>query len=295
MNQHATFNTVSTSSLASRSMIVSLKIRQWSGRKLDRSVTSEVNDSKHASSDAGRYNKALMPSEAMIGITKAVTAIRTLYMDSSLPWIDKGGRIMANEGYLNFTQKVNAAIYEFEIAVSEFLGNYDYHVAQAQARLGDMFDITEFPTVDELRDKFSVKVNVMPVPDKDDFRVDMSEAQAAMIRADIEKCVQDATAAAIRDVYKRVVEVSQMMVDRLNAYKGNKGDRMYDSLVGNVRDLIETLPALNITGDPALTQLAKDLEPLVEYEVDTLKKNPGVRADVAAEAQAIVDRMSSFI
>jgi len=131
--------------------------------------------------------------------------------------------------------------------------------------------------------------------------VSMSEAQAAHIRADIERQVSDATTAAVKDIYRRVADVTERMVDRLNAYKpaSKKGERsegvFRDSLVENVRDLIAILPALNITGDPALTAMAAKLQPLAEWDAAVLREDAGKRKDVAATAEQILAQVSDFL
>lgn len=266
-----------SSVLASRAMIVSLSISQWSGRRLDREVTDEVNQQHNAASDAGRYNKLLLPKEALAGIVAVVSETRTDFLKRTLPWMDNGSRIMAADAYLAHMSWIRSQTNKFEREVDEFIQKYPGYVADAQKRLNGMFKDNDYPDAAELRAKFGVQCKVLPVPASDDFRVNMSEAQADLIRADIEEQVQDATKAAVRNIYERVAEVTGRMVERLNAYKpagrpGEKSEGVFrDSLVGNVRDLINILPALNITGDPYLADMASKLAPLAEHDASTLR------------------------
>ena len=296
-----TQNITASGTLASRAMIVSLSISQWSGRRLDREITDEVNSSHNAAADAGRYNKLLLPKEALDPIVKVVSETRTEFLKRTLPWIDNGGRIMAADAYMRHLSWINGQARKFNAAVDEFIAKYPGYVNAAAVRLNGMFKAEDYPSADELRRKFAMDCKVLPVPSADDFRVAMSEAQAAQIKADIEAQVTEATTIAVKDVYRRVAEVSGRMVDRLNAYKpaSKKGERsegvFRDSLVENVRDLIDILPALNITGDPALTAMADKLKPLAEWDASTLRDDPAKRRDVAAEAQAIFDQVSDFL
>lgn len=84
-----------SATLSTRAMLVSLSISQWSGRRLDREITDEVNQSHNAASDAGRYNKLLLPKEALGGIVSVVSETRTDFLKRTLPWMDNGSRIMA--------------------------------------------------------------------------------------------------------------------------------------------------------------------------------------------------------
>lgn len=290
-----------SSVLASRAMIVSLSISQWSGRRLDRQVTDEVNQQHNAAADAGRYNKLLLPKEALAKIVSIVGETRTDFLKRTLPWMDNGSRIMSADGYLAHASWIRSQTAKYDRAVDEFIAAYPAYVTDACQRLGSMFNPEDYPDAERLRGKFAVECKVMPVPSSDDFRVDMSDAQAERIRADIEQQVADATSAAVKDVYRRVADVTGRMVERLNAYKpaARPGDRaegiFRDSLVENVRDLIGILPALNIVGDPELAAMADKLRPLAEHDASELRDDPAVRKSVAAEAQAILDSVEGFL
>jgi len=291
----------SSSVLATRAMVVSLSISQWSGRRLDREITDEVNSQHNAAADAGRYNKLLLPKEALDPIVKVVSETRTEFLKRTLPWIDNGGRIMAADAYLAHMAWIRAQRSKFDAAVDEFIRDYPGYVQAARVRLNGMFKDEDYPTADQLRGKFAMECTVLPVPTSDDFRVTMSEAQAAHIRADIERQVSEATTTAVKDVYRRIANVTERMVDRLNAYKpaARKGERSEGiftfTLVENVRDLIAILPALNITGDPALTAMADKLKPLVEWDASVLREDEGKRRDVAATAEQILAQVSGFL
>lgn len=287
--------------LASRAMIVSLSISQWSGRRLDREITDEVNRDHGAAADAGRYNKLLLPKEALSKIQSVVSETRAEFLKRTLPWMDNGGRIMSADGYLNHASWIRSQQAKYERAVDQFIAAYPSYVQDARARLNGMFKPEDYPDAEVLRGKFGMECRVLPVPTSDDFRVEMSEAQARRIRQDIERHLAVATTAAVSDVYRRVAEVTSRMVERLNAYrpaaaKGERSEGVFrDSLVENVRDLISVLPALNITGDPELSAMVDRLKPLAEFDADVLREDEGKRRDVAAEAQAILDSVSDFL
>ena len=290
-----------SSALASRAMIVSLSISQWSGHRLDREITDEVNRDHGAAADAGRFNKKLLPKEALADIVSVVSETRADFLKRTLPWMDNGSRIMAADAYMAHMSWIRSQSSKFDRAVDKFVAAYPGYVNDARVRLNGMFKSEDYPDAEILRGKFSVECKVLPVPSADDFRVNMSEAQAAIIRKDIEAQVTEATTSAVRDIYERVAEVTRRMVERLNAYKPAqaKGDRsegvFRDSLVENVRDLIAILPALNITGDPQLSAMVDKLKPLAEHDASVLREDEAIRKDVAAEAQAILDSVAGFL
>lgn len=290
-----------SSTLATRAMIVSLRVSQWSGRRLDREVTKEVNDQHGAASDAGRYNKLLLPKEALEDIERIVGETRAEFLKRTLPWMQDGSRIMAAEAYLSHMSWVRGQSAKFDAAVDKFIAEYPGYVAAAAARLAGMFKSSDYPDPSVLRSKFAMTCAVLPVPTSDDFRVDISDAQAQRIRAEIEQQVSDATGAAVRNIYERISELAERIVDRLTAYKpaekkGEKSEGIFrDSLIENVRDMISVMPALNITGDQKLDELTERLKVLAEHDASVLREDAGKRRDVAAEAARILSTIGDYL
>lgn len=292
----------SSSVLAARAMVVSLSISQWSGRRLDRQVTHEVNTSHNAESDASRVNKMLLPKEALADIAKIANETRDEFAKRTLPWLDNGGgRIMAADAYLAYVQWFNSQKRKFDKAVAEFCRDYPGYVAAARNRLGTMFKDEDYPSIDDIERKFAMAVKVMPVPTASDFRVDMADSQAAQIRSDIERDVHEAMTNAVADCFRRISEVVGRMVERLEAYKpatkpGQKTEGVFrDSLVENVRDLVDIMPALNIVGDVRLIAITDQMRELTRFSAETLRISPNARRDTAAKAKAIFDQVSDFI
>lgn len=136
-----------SSVLASRAMIVSLSISQWSGRRLDRQITDEVNQNHGAAADAGRYNKLLLPKEALADIVSIVGETRSDFLKRTLPWMDNGSRIMASDAYLQHMSWVRGQVAKFDRAVDKFLSDYPQYVADARVRLNGMFKDDDYPTL----------------------------------------------------------------------------------------------------------------------------------------------------
>lgn len=303
MNAHARIPIPSsvTATLAARAVVVSLHIRQWSGRRYDREITDEVNSEHGAQDDAARVNKLLLPKKALQPIQTIVSATRTEFDKRTLPWIDKGGRIMDAAALMSNDRWLSIQKAKFTEAVDTFIASYPELVRSAPERMSGLFKDQDYPSVETLRGRYTMEVRKLPVPTPDDFRVAMSDAQADVIRADIEHQVREGAATAVRDVYRRVADVAGRMAERLTAYRpaARKGEQtegaFRDSLVLNVRDLIDVLPMLNITGDPELTAMVDRLRPLAAWDAQVLRENEAVRKDVAAEAKKILDSVSDFL
>lgn len=287
--------------LSEKAMLSHVRLSAWSARRIDRKVTDEINENKHAANDAGRYNKLLIDGKALSDVQAAVSAARTFHYSHTLPWQDDGARLLPAAAFQDYTTRLRAIRADFESAVEKFIGEYDNHVEKARARLGDMFNPSDYPSADDIRRKFGFDTLINPVPSGADFRVDLGDAQAEIIRIEIEERAKEQLQEAMRDVYRRVSNVCERMVDRLRKYTpGNDNERatgiFHKSLVENVRDLAAILPALNITSDPKLSEIAERMQrELVQHSADELKENEKLRETVADAAAAILSDVSEFL
>ncbi len=288
-------------SLATKAMLSTLTIRAWSARKLDKEVSAEVNASHNANADAGRYTKALVDKAAMETLKGVASRARTLFYERSLPWLDSGLRILSARGYVEYSEKIRALQAEFNSAVTSFVATYNAHVDAAKLALNGLFKAADYPSESEIRDRFEFRFQFMPCPDAGDWRVDLSAAQVETLTADLVARQKEQLAAATRDVYGRIAETVARMADRLKAYKpSNKTDKAQgvfrDSLVENVRELVDLLPSLNLTGDANLSAIAARMaRELCAEDAKSLRENDKARESVAASAAAILEQVGAFM
>ncbi len=60
--------------LSDRALLVQLSISQWTARKYDKRVTQQALTMNYASSDAGRFNKSLLPANDYLDMVHAKSA-----------------------------------------------------------------------------------------------------------------------------------------------------------------------------------------------------------------------------
>lgn len=287
--------------LTSRAMLVTLSIRQWTGRKFDKRVTDEVNASHGAGRDAGRYNKVLIARDALAEITKIQNAARADHAKWSLPWLQDGTRIMPADAFARYSAAMQGHRESFETAVASFVASYPQYVDDARARLNGMFNESDYPSPSQIAKRFAWDVNVLPMPSADDFRVDLGAEHVDRIKADMRQAMQTAIDDAMGDAWSRLHRVVSAMAEKLAAYRPKTDTEraqgiFHATLVGNVRDLVDVLPALNLTGDARLADMIERTRAkLITFDADQLKEDDNARAQVQEAAQAIADDMASFM
>lgn len=287
--------------LSEKAVLVNLSISQWTARKEDKKVSREVEAQYHAH-DAGRYSKVLIAQEEIQKLSSIANEARTFHYENTLPWNDDGTRILPTANYLTYTRKIQELKSKFESAVSTFLDAYPDLVTEAQNRLNGLFNAADYPPIEKITRKFDLTVKVNPMPDSADFRVSLQSDDLEAIRGDLDQRIKENTQQAIGDLWKRLYSGVEHMAETLNDPEA----KFRDSLVKNLIDLCELLPRLNLTDDPDLERMRKEIEArLTGHDPEALRpknaKTPmeesarkEARKQTAEEASKILKDMEAY-
>lgn len=278
--------------LTEKAMLVRQSIQSWTGRKFDAVATNKIHQAEGAQADAGRYTKALVSRHALRDLSRIVSAARAHHYQNTLPWEDWGARLLPASRYFDYINEQRQFKQQFEQAAAKFCTNYSAYVDEARVTLGGLFRESDYPSASDIKDKFSFEFVFLPLPEQADFRVHLGEAEEARVRNDIESHVQEMLKRATQDIWARAYKVVSHMQTRL----ADTDAGFHKTLVGNIQELADLLPSLNIMDDPELAQLAKEMkQELCQYEPQTLRDDAEARKRTAAKAQSILDSMAGYI
>lgn len=292
--------TLPTSTLSERAMLVKRTIRQWAAKKEDKKITQEVATAHNAAVDSGKYNKSLLPKDALKPVQQAANAMRTEHYRLTLPWSDEGFRILSSAGYLAYTATMRQLEADFQSAVLDFQASYQNHIDDARARMNGLFNQADYPSVSEMAGLFGTDSAIRPLPDSGDFRAQLGIADVALIRQAITAEMDRNMQAAMGDIWQRMRSVVEAMAQKLSAYSvtadGKVEGVFRDSLVSNISDLCDIVPSLNITNDPNISAFADTIRAsLGQATPEELRDNDALRAGVAQQAYDILSKMDAFI
>lgn len=289
---------VSEPMLASRAMLCSLSIAQWSARIHDRDASAEIAERHGARPDVGRYNKVLIPREALADIQRVAGEARREHYFMTLPWDDSGYRVLPAAAYLDHTAKLREYAAAFHAAVEVFAAQFDQLVSEARVRLSGLFRPEDYPSAREIRDKFSFETKVMPLPDAADFRVALGDEEKERIKRQITASVEASLNVASRELWQRLYEAVSHMAERLAAYKVTAEGVEHpfrDSIVTNLVKLADVMPKLNVTGDPELDRLTAEVRASLLVDPNELRKSEAARNETAKAAAAIAEHMAGYM
>lgn len=292
--------------LSERTMLVSLHIGTYSGMMFDKEATEGFNESMGADAKkAGRYNKRLINSDFLKDVGAAHNAARKIHRLLTLPWDDDGTRILTTKGYMNYTKMLKDCRIKSEDEVKAFLTRMPDAINEAKVRLGDLFNADDYPDGATLAEKFSFDVEIKPMPESGDFRAQLSDDAVKAVVKDIERRSNKRIQAAMRDVFGRVADLVRRMSERLRAYQPTKAGEdgkkrssgvFRDSVVYDIHEMVEMLPSLNVTDDPRIDELVKQLaSELVEHSPEILRVDAKARQQTISKADAILKKVERYM
>jgi hypothetical protein len=278
--------------LASKAVIVNVEVAATTMKVTDKLASEELTDRKNAQSKAAKVVKNLVNPSNLKAIIAVQSAFRAYLMKQTVPWM--GGTVLLPKASLfDFTSKVNEFKRELLKEVEVFLDRYQNLITEARSELGDLFDERSYPDPDELRGKFSIDVNILPVPDFNKFtELGLDQSMTDLLKQEAleseNKLMRDATMA----LYQRVRTRVEMLANR---FKDPETKKYRESLVEGLEVLVYTLPDLNVAGDTNLQMILDDITAMLgTFTMEEAKKSEDIRKNVASQCDAILDKLSTI-
>ena len=280
-------------------MLVGLNITAWSGRIYDREASDHVAAHHDASASAGRYNKRLLPKSAFAALTSTMSEARTKHYEQTLPWDDKGARLLTVANYEHYTELLNALRERVVRQRARFIEDYDDYVDQARLDLGKLFRIEDYPSKEALQGKFAIRFRITPVPDADHFIAKLALRRHRPGEARHRAPHRGAAHDAVGDLYRRLGEAVERVSDRLQEDENGKPLVFRNSMIENIRDLVDVVPRLNIFADDQLARLCEQVkEKIAGVEPDALRPSktfdPAARAQVKRDADNLAEKFAGY-
>jgi hypothetical protein len=271
--------------LAQKAMLVDLHVSRWSGFKIDSKASRQLIKDANAENGSATVSKRIVPKEAFADIVTVCNALRAHMAKHSLPWSDNGQRIMTRNIFALFMQGYNELERNFNAAVKEFIEvKYPLVRDKVAFRMGDLFVEKDYPTVDELREKFRVDLDIDGITEPDDFRVALPEQQLNKLKASLEDSINRRLSSAMHDVYVRIAALLEHYIEKM----ADPEAIFRDSTVNNLVELMNILPGLNITNSPDLRTIRQRvMNTIGSYQPNDLRKDANLRAAAAQEAREI--------
>jgi hypothetical protein len=279
--------------LAQKAMLVDLHVSRWSGFKTDAKASKQLVKDANAEDGSATVSKRIVPRETFSDIITAYNALDKHMKKHTLPWSDNGQRIMTRNMFELFMQGYGELERNFNAAVKEFIEvKYPPVRDKASFRLGDLFVASDYPTVDELREKFRVDLDIDGITEPDDFRVALPDQELNKLKSSLEESINRRLESAMQDVWLRIAALLEHYIEKMDDSEAI----FRDSTVNNLVELMNILPGLNVTGDPKLKEIRQRIMGTIgSYQPNDLRKGSDLRAAAAKEAREIKESINEHI
>jgi hypothetical protein len=278
-------------SISSSSILVELNISVWTANKLDKRITNDVLIANGATNaDAGQFRKNLMSGTTLRkDIADFAASCRLWHNTTTLPWADRGARLLPTSLFLDYKTEANKRKARFDHMVTHFLAEYPSLQAQAQAHLGALYDPNDYPSAEEVASKFGYRMVFTPLPEAGDFRLDIANEDLELMKQQYETAISERVAEAMQSQWDKLHDMLSRMSDKLVEPDGEDKRRWHDTFIGNAREMCAMLGHLNVTKDPKLEEARRKLEHAIHgVDIDDIKEDVAVREDVKAKLDKIL-------
>ena len=291
-------------SLATSAVLVNAEVSVWSATKQDRVISNEVTTAKKADHSAGRYVKNLLADDPTH--KQLLNYRQTVYnwlRRSTYDW----------NGSLRLLPVVNLPKFKTEFQHHEksyfalrdaFLAKYPQIVSNMAFKQGDMFDRSEYPSVDQIKDKFRIRLYVAEVP-QSDFRCSIAQDLAEDLKITYQKQVNDEIVPQVMaDIANQFMEVMESIshccgVDEISSSTDGevktKKRKIYETTVDKAKDLCETFRSFNLKNDEELAKASVSLEKVLGgVSAEDIRESDAVRESVKKGVDDILMKFGAF-
>jgi hypothetical protein len=284
-----------TFNISERAMLAALNVRLWGAKTEDQEAARETEQRRGAKQGTYKTTKILVdpkkcPEYAALCAVRS--AARQDYLRMTLAWIP-GERIMPSTTFFDLTAKIREHKAKWVAALDTFKRVYPALKAQAKIDQNGAYNESDWPDVDDLDRKCSIRIRIAPLAAPDDFRVQLGAEQEALIRKEHEQDLYSNIASSILDLVARLRDTISESLERIGSYEtdqqGKTVKTFRDSAVSNIRETVAIVRKLNFTGDTAIETVCAAIErSLLSQSAQELRDNYVARGEAVAQGQEVL-------
>jgi len=284
-------NNIKAPSIQSSACLVTLNRSVPSMMKEDKDAARALANLKNADPKAVGAKKKLIACSIHEALVSTSNAMYRYHAKHTLPWTEKGPRLLTNAVKLDYMPTMEEFMKQFYSLKDQFLEDgYPAAVGRAQLRLGDLFDEALFPTVYELERKIGVRLNYEIIADPEHHVVRTGDLAAQTMRDSCIELFERRLASAYNDIFERLKPFLTNMSEMLDYDEEDKPTGFRDTLVTNITDVLGLADAWNITADPDLTRITRELQTtLGSVTPDSLRNSVTQRMETKAKVDKIIN------
>jgi hypothetical protein len=227
---------------------------------------------------------------------RAVSGIRAearaWWVNNTLPFPEKGIRLIRRDRLDEFAGKMAALAAELEGQVRALDAHYDELRTEAKEKLGTLFNPLDYPGT--LEGCFKIEWD-LPSVEPPDYLAQLNPALFEQEKARMIARFEEAGRLAEQGFAEELAKLTSHIAERLT--DGPEGRKVFrDSAIENLNDFFDRFKALSVTSDGALDKLVEDAKKLVAgVDAKDVRKDESLRTELAKSMAAIAEKIDTQI
>jgi len=168
-------------------------------------------------------------------------------------------------------------------------GEWQTMQKSAKKHLGGAYKAEDYPDIEDVLKACYIDVDFRPVPSAKDI----THPTLGFIKEAVEQETAIAYDKAISELWARLASCVEKAKENLMKLDSKNG-RFRTEWLDNLRELLPTLRALNISNNSKFEEMADHASKLLRFEVKELKQSPDKCSRLAEEAQRLFDKLSAI-
>ena len=286
--------------IENKAYLVALKIRKWSpSKRIETSILESHYSAKAGSVSASKHLLGGKENNSYADKLEAIRIVadeaRKFVYEQTLPWSNKGERILLTRNKSKFDTELRRLEGDFQAAVKDWVEVYPRAIKESAVHLGSLYNADDFPS--DISQCYDFALEPSAIPTGADFRLDIAEESMQEMRDALDERNRELVGEAMRDAFGKLHKEIKAIADFFDRENAGKKVRFHDSLVDNLKNLVKVLPDINLTDDQALLKLAKDAEKeLSGLTSGKVKKmTPKEKETARAKAHKVAEQCAGFM
>lgn len=277
----------------SKCLLVTFSVSIPGNEKVDRQVTENVQKSQNMGKQSGKWEKYKFPPALYKQfLSMPANAMRAFHYANTLDWPMPGFQLLPCRNRDAYMKGLGQLKEQMEASVDRFIAKLEEIKAWAKREHNGSYDESLY-TEAAIRSRCGFSVQTFPVPASDHY-VDEVRSMLGSDATAVDELVGQGIKDAEESLWKRLIEPLRNIQTILTKKDSPDQTRITDSLLGNLLDIADLIPALNMNNDPALSQFAADAKAAFSgYTIEGLKKSQDTRKEAIRKADEILRKMGS--
>ena len=263
---------------------VSFTCGVWTAAVTDKRATQQVEHANNKS-NVGKFTKKLLVDfEPVETLNYLGGHGRNTHYGLTHPFGKSGEYVVPTRDLPTYVNEISGIVHRFDAAKDSITEeSYDEALIDEQLRLGPLYNADDYPTFEDLKDKYHMSFSVDPIPES--FVTNLEASQAKEINDYYQQQHAERMEKFSNAVFAESLKHIKKLRDSLDysgeSKKSNPDYKVFkESTYAHVKDTIRVLERFNFGGDARMQAAHKILrDAFVGKSVEMLKHSEGLREE----------------